>query len=105
VLALDVARGYRSGRREEMSHARFDDALAAGVVVCWLLMLTCYTLAEMHWFRGAVAGMAGAYAREIDPLTAPGVESSAWNAARRAIDNSRAPIKQWALRRRLPYAQ
>jgi len=72
-----------------MSHARFNDVLEASVVACWLLMATCFTLAEMHWFRGAVAGMAGAYAREIDPLTAPGVESSAWNAVRSAGTNSR----------------
>ena len=72
-----------------MSRARFDNVLATGVVACWLLMVTCYTLAEMHWFRGAMAGMAGAYAREIDPLSAPRVESNAWNTVRSASYDSR----------------
>lgn len=76
-----------------MSRARFNDVLEAGVVACWLLMVTCYTLAEVHWFRGAVAGMAGAYAREIDPLTAPGVGSSAWSTVRSASNNSRLLVR------------
>ena len=72
-----------------MSRARFDNVLATGVVACWLLMVTCYTLAETHWFRGAMAGMAGTYAREIDPSSAPRVESDAWNAVRSAADDTR----------------
>jgi hypothetical protein len=72
-----------------MTRSRFDGVLAAGVVACWLLMLTSYTFAEMHWFRGARAGMVGAYAREIDPVSAPEVESSAWNTARNALEDSR----------------
>jgi len=89
VLALDVARGYWPGRRHQMSRSRFDAVLAIGVVACWILMVTCYTLAEMHWFHGAVAGMAGAYAREIDPLSAPRVESRAWNTLGSALEDSR----------------
>ena len=67
-----------------MSRARFDNVLAAGVVACWLLTVMCYTLAETHWLRGAMAGMAGTYAREIDPLSAQSVEWDAWNTARSA---------------------
>ena len=83
------ARGYRADRRDEMSRARFDNVLATGVVACWLLMVTCYTLAEMHWLRGAMAGMAGTYAREIDPRSAPTIESNAWNTVRSAFDDTR----------------
>ena len=72
-----------------MSRARFGNVLATGVVACWLLMVTCYTLAEMHWLRGAMAGMAGTYAREIDPRSAPTIESNAWNTVRSAFDDTR----------------
>ena len=76
-----------------VSRARFDNVLAAAVVACWLLMVTCYTLAEMGWFSGALSGMAGAYAREIDPSSAPEVESSAWKAGRSALSDSRRLVR------------
>ena len=76
-----------------MSRARVDKLLAAGVVACVLLAATCYGVAELHWFRGAMAGMAGAYAREIDPHGAPWAEAEAQRAGLAALHDSRRLVR------------
>ena len=70
-----------------------DKLLAAGVVACVLLAATCYGVAELHWFRGAMAGMAGAYAREIDPHGAPWAEAEAQRAGLAALHDSRRLVR------------
>ena len=68
-----------------MSRGRLDKLLAVCVVACVLLAFACYSIAEARWFRGAMAGMGGAYAREIDPQTAPWVEADARRAGLTAL--------------------
>jgi len=77
-----------------MSRARVDKLLATCVVACVLLAATCYSTAELHWFHGAVAGMAGAYAREIDPQGAPWAEAEAQRTGLAALHDSRRLVRE-----------
>lgn len=71
-----------------MSRGRLDRLLASCVVACVLLAFACYGIAEAHWFRGAMAGMGGAYAREIDPQGAPWAEADAHRVGLTALRDS-----------------
>ena len=71
-----------------MTRGRLDKLLAVCVVACVLLAFACYSIAESRWFRGAMAGMAGAYAREIDPQAAPWAETDARRAGLTALRDS-----------------
>jgi hypothetical protein len=68
---------------------RVDKLVAICVVASVSLALACYAFAELSWFRGAMAGMAGAYAREIDPQGAPWAEIDAHRAGLTALNDSR----------------
>ena len=68
-----------------MSRGRLDKLLAVCVVACVLLAFASYNMAELHWLRGAMAGTAGAYAREIDPQGAPWAEADAHRAGLTAL--------------------
>jgi len=66
---------------------RVDKLVAACVVAAVSLALACYALAELSWFRGAMAGMGGAYAREIDPRGAPWAERDAQQVGLKALND------------------
>ena len=83
-----------AGISEEMSCARVDKLLATGVVACVLLAATCYSIAELHWFHGAMAGMAGAYAREIDLQGAPWAEAEAQRTGLAALHDSQHLVRE-----------
>jgi hypothetical protein len=71
------------------STGRVDKAIAAAVVVCIVLMLACFGLAQKYWFQSALAGSAFAYAREThEPMEARSVEERALRASRMSNDLS-----------------
>src|SRR5262245_1558962 len=76
-----------------MSRARLNDAIAVSVVACFALALTSFGLAEAYWFQGAMSGMAGAYAREINPARAPWIEAEAQRMGLSALESTRVLVR------------